>query len=123
MTLKTGNLLQDLAASGAEEDVTVLLETPGVRIARIVSHAHASPPDFWYDQNEAEWVMIVSGSAGLWIDGEPTVRRLGPGDYVLIPAHVRHRVEWTAADQPTVWLAVHLQEDSDSAIYAMLRWQ
>lgn len=122
MTVRTGNLLHDIAAPGADEDVTLLLETPDVRITRIVSHAHASPPGFWYDQDEAEWVMVVSGAAGLWIDREATVRRLGPGDHVLIPAHVRHRVEWTAADQPTVWLAVHLQEGSDSALYAMLRW-
>jgi cupin 2 domain-containing protein len=123
VTVKAGNLLQDIAAPGAEEEVTLLLETADARIARIVSHAHASPPGFWYDQAEAEWVTVLAGAAGLWIDGEATVRRLGPGDYLLIPAHVRHRVEWTAADQPTVWLAVHLHEDSDSAFHAMLRWQ
>jgi cupin 2 domain-containing protein len=123
VSLKSGNLLHDIAAPGADEEVRLLLETGNVRIARIVSHAHASPPDFWYDQDEAEWVVVISGAAGLRIDGEEDTRRLGPGDYVLIPAHVRHRVEWTAADQPTVWLAVHLQEDSDSALYAMLRWQ
>jgi cupin 2 domain-containing protein len=32
---------------------------------------------------------------------------LSPGDHVIIPAHVRHRVEWTDAEHPTVWLAVH----------------
>jgi cupin 2 domain-containing protein len=30
-----------------------------------------------------------------------------PGDYVHIPAHQRHRVEWTEPDQKTVWLALH----------------
>ena len=123
MTVKAGNLLHNLAAPGAGEDVTLLLETLNVRIARIVSHAHASPPGYWYDQEDAEWVMVVSGAAGLLIEGEAEARRLGPGDYILIPAHVRHRVEWTAPGQPTVWLAVHLQEGSDSALYAMLRWQ
>jgi cupin 2 domain-containing protein len=120
--LESGNLLTNLGAAGAEEDVAPLLTTPEVRIMRIVSHAHASPPGFWYDQDETEWVMVVSGAAGLLIDGETAVRGLGPGDWLLIPAHVRHRVEWTASDQPTVWLAVHLQEGSDSALYAMLRW-
>ena len=110
MTLKTGNLLANVPAASAAEDVTLLLATPHVRIERIVSHAHASAPGFWYDQHEAEWVMVVSGAAGLRIEGEGAVRRLGPGDYVVIPANVRHRVEWTAADQPTVWLAVHLRE-------------
>jgi cupin 2 domain-containing protein len=122
VTVKAGNLLEDIGPAAGGEDVTNLVETAGARIARIVSHAHASPPGFWYDQDDTEWVMILSGEAGLWIDGEPSARRLGPGDYLLIPPHVRHRVEWTAPGEPTVWLAVHLQEDSDSALYAMLRW-
>jgi cupin 2 domain-containing protein len=29
------------------------------------------------------------------------------GDYLHIPAHLRHRVEWTAENEVTVWLAVH----------------
>jgi cupin 2 domain-containing protein len=123
VSVKTGNLLQNIAAPGGDEEIASLLETENVRIARIVSHAHASPPGHWYDQDDAEWVMVVSGAAGLLIEGETDVRRLGPGDYVFIPAHVRHRVEWTAPDQPTVWLAVHLQEGSDLGLYAMLRWQ
>jgi cupin 2 domain-containing protein len=122
VSVQIGNLFHNIASAEADEQVTQLLETLGVRIARIVSHGHASPSGYWYDQDDAEWVMVVSGAAGLLIEGEPEARRLGPGDYVLIPAHVRHRVDWTAADQPTIWLAVHLQEGSDSALYAMLRW-
>ena len=122
MKVESGNLLRNIAPAGPEEEVTPLLETLGARVVRIVSHAHASPPGFWYDQAEAEWVLVVAGSAGLLVEGESSVRGLGPGDYVLIPPHVRHRVEWTAGDQPTVWLAIHLQEGSDSALYAMLGW-
>ena len=122
MTVESGNLFANVAAAGADEDVAVLLAAGGVQIKRIVSHGQASPADFWYDQNEAEWVLVLSGAAGLLIDGEAAVRRLGPGDYLLIPAHVRHRVAWTATDSPTVWLAIHVSEDSDAALYAMLRW-
>jgi cupin 2 domain-containing protein len=122
MMLAGGNLSANIAAAGAGEHVEVLLNSADVRIARIVSHAHASPPEFWYDQDEAEWVMVLAGSAGLLIDGEDKARRLGPGDYLLIPANVRHRVEWTAANEPTVWLAIHLPNDSDSVLHAMLRW-
>src|SRR5215471_13119161 len=60
-----------------------------------------------YNQEHDEWVLLVSGSAGLWIEGDGE-RDLRPGDYVLIPAHRSHRVTWTAKDEPTVWLAVHL---------------
>jgi cupin 2 domain-containing protein len=122
VNLTSGNLFSDIPAREADEDVTVIVATRDVRIARIVSHAHASPAGFWYDQDEAEWVVVLSGAAGLLIEGEAAARRLGPGDYVLIPPHARHRVEWTAADQPTVWLAVHLPEGSNSDLYAMLRW-
>jgi cupin 2 domain-containing protein len=30
-----------------------------------------------------------------------------PGDYVNLPAHCRHRVEWTDPERETVWLALH----------------
>jgi cupin 2 domain-containing protein len=52
---------------------------------------------------------LLKGSAGLAIEGEAE-RRLQPGDYAFLPAHKRHRVTFTAADQPTVWLAVHVGE-------------
>jgi cupin 2 domain-containing protein len=110
VTLAAGNLLDNLPATGTEQTITALLTTPHVRNERNETHAHARPPGFWYDPEAAEWVVVVTGAAGLHIDGEAEPRRLGPGDYLLIPAHVRHRVAWTAADQPTVWLAVHLPE-------------
>ena len=52
--------------------------------------------------------MLLTGGAGLRFDGETKVRELKPGDYLHIPAHVRHRVEWTHPSEPTVWLAVHV---------------
>jgi cupin 2 domain-containing protein len=103
-----GNLFRDLPDKLADEQFTQLLTTPHVRIERIVSTGQASPPGFWYDQAEAEWVMVLAGSAGLLIDGEPAPRVLAPGDYLHLPAHTRHRVEWTDGTQPTVWLAVHV---------------
>ena len=59
------------------------------------------------DQDEAEWVVVLAGSDGLLFEGEAEPRILKPGDYVHIPAHARHRVAWTDAGRPTVWLAVH----------------
>ena len=101
------NLFAGLPDRPAEEHVTPLFASPHLRIERIVSRGHASPPDVWYDQGDAEWVMVVSGSAGLQFEGDALPRVLRAGDYVQIPAHVRHRVAWTADDQPTIWLAVH----------------
>jgi cupin 2 domain-containing protein len=106
--IKSGDLLADMPENSAEEIISVISQTPGARIERIVSTGQASPPGFWYDQHWTEWVFLISGSAGLLIEGESEPRILRPGAYVELPAHVRHRVEWTDADQPTVWLAVHM---------------
>lgn len=87
------------------ELITTLLEANGVRIERIVSNGHASPDGFWYDQDRHEWVMLVTGAARLCFENETI--EMKPGDHVNIPAHKRHRVDWTTPDEPTIWLAVH----------------
>jgi|SRR5215475_8809552 len=102
----TGNLFADLPQDAAQEHVEELLRVGSVRIERIVSYGQASPPGFWYDQDWAEWVIVLGGAARLLFEGEPAPRELKTGDYVHIPAHMRHRIEWTAPDAPTVWLAV-----------------
>ena len=104
------NLLHDLPDALAGEVTETLAEAAAVRIERIVSHGQASPAGFWYDQDEAEWVLVLSGAARLRFDDEPEARRLGPGDHVEIAAHRLHRVEWTDPSQPTVWLAVFYRE-------------
>ena len=106
MSTEGGNLF-DIPESLPNEHVAALLVSPNVRIERVVSRGHASPPDFWYDQNGPEWVMVVAGSAGIAFEGETTPRTLNAGDHVHIPARARHRVAWTDASQPTIWLAVH----------------
>ena len=102
------NLFADLPAStGSEEQLTELLSRPGLRIEKIVSTGQASPAGFWYDQPKAEWVVLLRGHARLRFEDEVQVRALVPGDFVNIAPHRRHRVECTATDEPTVWLAVH----------------
>ena len=88
------------------ETVELLLERPGVRVERIVSTGQATPPGHWYDQPGDEWVALLAGRATLRLEDGALVE-LGPGDWLLIPAHLRHRVEATSADPPCVWLAVH----------------
>ena len=98
------NLFSDLPAKSPNELVQTLLTTPHLRIERIVSQGHASPADFWYDQQENEWVLLLSGAARLQV--ENNFIALAPGDYLHIAAHERHRVEWTTPDEPTIWLAI-----------------
>ena len=104
----SGNLFADLpVVPEAAERLETLLARPGLRIERIVSTGQASPPGFWYEQADAEWVVLVSGEALLRFEDETEARRLRPGDWLHIESHRRHRVESTAAEMPTVWLAVH----------------
>jgi cupin 2 domain-containing protein len=100
------NLLSTLADAGAAKHVDALLTRPGLRIERIVSWGQASPPGFWYDQPEAEWVLVLAGAARLRFADESEAQALGPGDWVDIAPHRRHRVEWTEPAVATVWLAV-----------------
>jgi cupin 2 domain-containing protein len=100
------NLLSPLSDTDTAERTDVLLTQPGLRIERIVSYGHTSPPGFWYDQAEAEWVTVLTGRARLRFADETEGRVLAPGDWVEIAPHRRHRVEWTDPTVPTVWLAV-----------------
>ena len=100
------NLLRDIPDARTGEITEAIAARPGVRIARIVSLGQASPPGFWYDQAEAEWVVLLAGAASLRFVDEPEARLIGPGDWVEIAPHRRHRVDWTDPAQPTVWLAV-----------------
>jgi len=103
----SANLFSALRGPAPEEVVETVLETPQFRLERILSTGQATPEGQWYDQERAEWVALLAGSAGLLFEGEAEARVMRPGDHVLIPAHRRHRVAWTDPHQPTVWLAIH----------------
>jgi cupin 2 domain-containing protein len=100
------NIFDDIFATLPEELFTTLHQAAGVRIERIVSQGQCSPPGFWYDQAEDEWVIVLEGSATIEFDGNEPVR-LERGSYLNIPAHTTHRVQWTDSDRQTVWLAIH----------------
>jgi len=108
--MKTSNLFSGIPNGLREEIFETLLKTDTFTLERIVSSGQATPPGQWYDQETHEWVILLKGHAGLVFEGEEEVYRLHPGDHVRIPAHRRHRVEWTEAGQTTVWLALHYRE-------------
>jgi len=91
------------SGGGGKESFETLLEHPGVRVERIVSHGQVTPEGEWYDQPEDEWVMLVTGEAALEY-GDGTTCRLKAGDYLYIPAGRLHRVTYTSS--PAVWLAL-----------------
>ena len=87
-----------------KELVQILVRAADVRIERIISHGQASPADFWYDQSQHEWVIVLKGAARLQFE-DGTVEMM-PGDFINIPSHKKHRVDWTTPDEPTVWLGL-----------------
>lgn len=101
------NLYAAIPVDTGREAFDDLVDVPGLRIERIVSHGQNSPPGFWYEQDEDEWVIVLRGSAALQVEGQDALIVLEPGDHYWIPAGLRHRVESTAPDGPTIWLAVH----------------
>ena len=101
------NIFTDIPDRLTGELVEVVCKSKNVRIERIVSRGHASPPGFWYDQDTDEYVVLLKGSAGLAIADRENMIEMKPGDSLNIPAGVKHRVEWTDAREDTVWVAVH----------------
>jgi cupin 2 domain-containing protein len=108
--MKMENLFHGIPSQLPKELFTVLHQSRGVRIERIVSQGHASPPGFWYDQDEHEWVILLRGGAVIEFEGESEPVRLRPGFYLNIPAHAKHRVVSTSPAEQTVWLAVHYSD-------------
>ena len=88
-----------------DELTETLAEGRHVHIERIVLTAMLHPQGFWYDQDQHEWVIVLKGAARYAFEDQTIEMR--PGDFVNIPAHKKHRVDWTTPDEPTIWLAVH----------------
>lgn len=97
----------DVPAPLPDEVFQELLQGGEFRLERIISTGQATPPDLWYDQPQAEWVILLSGAARLVFEDQPEPVELRPGDYVNIPPHCRHRVQWTDPQQTSIWLALH----------------
>lgn len=104
------NLLTDLPKNVPDELVQVLLSKSNIRIERIISLGHATPEGCWYDQDQHEFVVLLQGFARLVFEGDEKAVEMTPGSFIDIPAHRRHRVEWTDPKQTTIWLAVHYGE-------------
>ena len=98
------NIFDNLPQHLPKEVVRTLIQTTDVRIERIISHVQVSPFDFWYDQPQHEWVIVLKGAARLQF--EDGMVEMEPGDFLNIPAFKKHRVDWTTPDEPTVWLCV-----------------
>jgi cupin 2 domain-containing protein len=98
------NILETLKTPATAERFETLLQRPHLRVERIISWGHKSDPGFWYDQAEAEWVLVLKGAARLEFEDHSV--DLVAGDYLNIEPHQKHRVDWTTPEQETIWLAI-----------------
>lgn len=100
------NIFQKIPKDLPKELIETLSQKEHIKIERIVSRGHASPKEFWYDQPQDEFVILLSGSATIIFDNKGPVN-LSKGDYLIIPAKQKHRVEKTDAIEDSIWLAIH----------------
>ncbi len=104
--METGNIYNLIPDDLSNEVFEILAQSASVKIERIISKGHSSPDTGWYDQDKAEWVIVLTGEASIAFDND-TVVELKRGDYLDIPAHTKHKVISTSTDPETIWLAVH----------------
>ena len=106
------NLFKDTLHRNREERFETILKTGSFKLEKIVSWGHATPEGQWYDQDTDEWVLLLKGRAGLRMEGRDTELVMAPGDHVHLPAHLKHRVEWTDPEKETVWLTLHFSPET-----------
>ncbi len=104
------HLLSGPCPPAGQEVTDTLLELGQARLVLIHSCQFANPPGFWYDQREAEWVLVLQGSARLRFADEAQARALRAGDSLWISPGRRHRVEATDPAPGTRWLALFWSE-------------
>ncbi|MGZ4968725.1 MAG: cupin domain-containing protein [Methylobacter sp.] len=112
MNPANSNIFKNIPEQLPDELFECLFTRDNIRIERIISHGHITPAGQWYDQDWDEWVMLLQGQAIILYENDHQRFHLNTGDYLLIPTHTKHRVEWTPPDCQTIWLAVHLHHAS-----------
>ncbi len=93
-----------------QEQFDLLLQNSKIALERIISTGQTTPEGEWYDQPRPEWVVLLQGTAQISYDSGEVIN-LDSGDYLLIPAHQKHRVTFTSNQPACIWLALHFNDD------------
>lgn len=102
MSLK--NIFDNINLDKNSEEFIEILKSDKIKIERIVSNGQVSPKDFWYEQEESEFVLLIDGEAILEFESREV--KLQKGDFINIKAKEKHRVKYTSKEQTTIWLAI-----------------
>ena len=97
--------LNTIDFSGNEEITEIITQGNFLRIERIFSFGQTTPDGFWYDQSEHEFVLVLQGEAKILFEDKQE-QLFKTGDYIHIPAHVKHRVTYTSSEPVCIWLAI-----------------
>lgn len=101
------NIFSQIPKDIPDEVFEEIINTNDCKIERIISKGHSTPNNYWYEQEKNEWVIVLKGYAHLLFEENDELIIMKKGDYINIPAHKKHRVEWTDPNKETIWLAVH----------------
>ncbi|MBA3065454.1 phosphoribosylaminoimidazole carboxylase [bacterium] len=107
MDIEKKNLFKGIPSELPSEIFNSLIVSKDFTLERIVSEGHTTPAGEWLEQERDEWVILFCGGAKILFEEGKVSKILKPGDYLNIPVHCRHRVEWTDPEHKTVWLALH----------------
>ncbi|WP_419677932.1 cupin [Aliarcobacter lanthieri] len=98
------NIFDEITINKNEELFSGIFKDDKIKIEKIVSNGQKSPENFWYQQEQNEYILLLEGFAIL--EFEDFEVELKKGDCLNIEAFKKHRVKFTSLDEPTIWFAV-----------------
>jgi len=98
------NIFENIIIDKKQEQFFELIKNDNIKIEKIVSNGQSSPINFWYEQKENEFVLLLKGNAILEYKDKEVI--LKEGDFINIPAFTKHRVKYTNEKEPTIWLTI-----------------
>ena len=108
MEIEKKNIFNQIPEFSEKEIFEDIILNNILKIERIISYPGKIEDNKWYDQDNDEWVILLKGSATLEFENNKLLQ-LNPGDYLFIPAHLKHKVKETNQYEPTIWLAAHFK--------------
>ena len=98
------NIFEEIIIDKSKEKFFEIFKNETIKIEKIVSNGQKSPDNFWYEQEQSEFVLLLEGFAILEFEDKEI--ELKKGDCLNIKAMQKHRVKFTSLDEPTIWFAV-----------------